>query len=187
MHPYFIVTFAAVIFLLGVVWVIVRENRRQKERHLREFGEQYGRIFDHMYSHEELQRISASSRKMDGKKEGYLDDITWNDLEMDVIFGRINQTLTTAGEEYLYRLLRLPKMSSKELEHLGELTNFFQSHKKEREKMQLALVLVGKDNRCSLGDAVSSLENAPVIGWISHGLLAGALLAALLLLPVLHL
>ena len=88
MHPYFIVTFAAVIFLLGVVWVIVRENRRQKERHLREFGEQYGRIFDHMYSHEELQRISASSRKMDGKKEGYLDDITWNDLEMDVIFGR---------------------------------------------------------------------------------------------------
>ena len=51
MHPYFIVTFAAVIFLLGVVWVIVRENRRQKERHLREFGEQYGRIFDHMYSH----------------------------------------------------------------------------------------------------------------------------------------
>mgnify|MGYP007076742576 FL=1 len=48
--------------------------------------------------------------------------------------------------------MRLPKMSSKELEHLGELTNLFQSHKKEREKMQLALVLVGKDNRCSLGD-----------------------------------
>ena len=71
---------------------------------------------------------------MDGKKEGYLDDITWNDLEMDVIFGRINQTLTTAGEEYLYRLLRLPKMSSKELEHLGELTNFFQSHKKNVKK-----------------------------------------------------
>ena len=104
MHPYFIVTFVAVIFLLGAAWVIVRENRRQKERHLREFGERYGRLFDHVYSHEELQRISASSRKIDGKKEGYLDDITWNDLDMDMIFGRINQTLTTAGEEYLYRL-----------------------------------------------------------------------------------
>ena len=31
---------------------------------------------------------------------------------------------------------------------------------------------------------MSSLENAPMIGRISHGLLAGALLAALLLLPV---
>ena len=59
MHPYFIVTFVAVIFLLGAAWVIVRENRRQKERHLREFGERYGRLFDHVYSHEELQRISA--------------------------------------------------------------------------------------------------------------------------------
>ena len=31
-----------------------------------------------------------------------IDELTWNDLEMDTVFKRINYTKTTLGESYLY-------------------------------------------------------------------------------------
>lgn len=36
-----------------------------------------------------------------------IDDITWNDLNLDAVFGQINTTLTSVGEEYLYSSMRL--------------------------------------------------------------------------------
>ena len=35
------------------------------------------------------------------KEENGLDDITWNDLDMDTVFGRINTCVSWAGEQYL--------------------------------------------------------------------------------------
>ena len=37
-----------------------------------------------------------------------IDDITWNDLDMDYIYMIINNTGSSIGEEYLYSLLRKP-------------------------------------------------------------------------------
>lgn len=35
----------------------------------------------------------------------WIDDTTWDDLEMDLIFKRINACCSSVGEEYLYHLL----------------------------------------------------------------------------------
>ena len=35
------------------------------------------------------------------KQAFYIDDITWNDLDMNNVFQRINNTCSTVGEEYL--------------------------------------------------------------------------------------
>ena len=40
--------------------------------------------------------------------ENSIDDITWNDLGMDDIFRMMNNTNSSAGQEYLYRMLRQP-------------------------------------------------------------------------------
>ena len=37
--------------------------------------------------------------------ENDIDDITWNDLEMDMVYEKLNHTRTSVGEEYLYALL----------------------------------------------------------------------------------
>ena len=38
----------------------------------------------------------------------YVDDTTWNDLDMDKVYRRINACQCTAGEQYLYYMLRRP-------------------------------------------------------------------------------
>lgn len=38
----------------------------------------------------------------------YIDDTTWNDLDMDAVFKRINRGTSAAGEQYLYYMLRRP-------------------------------------------------------------------------------
>ena len=65
------------------------------------------------------------------KKESDIDDITWNDLEMDQIFMLLNHTRTSAGEEYLYHLLRSPLYQEEELDYLIVF------EKKSEERVQL--------------------------------------------------
>jgi hypothetical protein len=40
--------------------------------------------------------------------DGAMDDVTWNDLEMDAVFRTMNATRSTPGEETLYAMLRQP-------------------------------------------------------------------------------
>ena len=43
---------------------------------------------------------------LQGKKEGeYLDDLTWSDTGMEDVFLQMDNCLSSAGEEYLYRQL----------------------------------------------------------------------------------
>lgn len=183
MHPYLIVITATVVFLFVVIWLIYSENQRQRNRNLEKFRERFGTSVEAEHSTEDMERIARASRQRQGQSQGYVDDITWSDLEMDTIFSRINQTLSTPGEEYLYGILRSPKRSKDELTHLDELADFFLRERDHREAMQLALTTVGKDRRFSLGDVVAALQDAPEIQVGTHWGLAIALLAALASLP----
>jgi len=46
-----------------------------------------------------------------------LDDVTWNDLEMDQVYYKLNRTYTLPGEEVLYQWLRQPTTKEEELDH----------------------------------------------------------------------
>lgn len=73
-----------------------------------------------------------------------IDDITWNDLEMDLIFSRICNCSSFAGEQILYsRLHHLPKEVLL-LEVLEKRVNYFENHPVEREELQLLLNRLGK-------------------------------------------
>jgi len=85
--------------------------------------------------------------KINNSNEPYIDNITWNDLEMDKVFNRINNTISTAGEEYLYSLLRRPVFIGSELKERSRLLDFFLKEKNVREKVQFVLARLGK-RRC---------------------------------------
>lgn len=61
------------------------------------------------------------------KKTGNFDieDITWNDLDMDRIFIQINQTFSSPGEDVLYNMLRRPVFNKEKLEEREKLIHFF--------------------------------------------------------------
>jgi len=42
-----------------------------------------------------------------------IDDVTWNDLDMDRVFRRINRGVSVSGEQLLYHMLRTPALDEK--------------------------------------------------------------------------
>ena len=73
-----------------------------------------------------------------------VDDRTWTDLDMDLIYGRLNQTLTIPGEQVLYALLRTPVFSHKTLEERGRIINDYVKDPNIREIVQVTLSKLGK-------------------------------------------
>jgi DNA mismatch repair ATPase MutS len=53
--------------------------------------------------------------------ESSVDDITWDDLNMDKVYTKMNYTLTTPGEEYLYNWLRNPLDNDASIEQRKKL------------------------------------------------------------------
>ncbi len=51
-----------------------------------------------------------------------IDDISWNDLDMDAVFDRINSSRTSAGDDYLkYILKNIPL--SRDKDDMGHITD----------------------------------------------------------------
>ncbi len=85
-----------------------------------------------------------------------VDDITWNDLEMDTVYHRINACLTTPGEEALYARLRsLPGGEAGWEDALAALDN----NPALRQKIQALLVQLGKDSENGLPELMRTPDD----------------------------
>jgi DNA mismatch repair ATPase MutS len=70
-------------------------------------------------------------------KENSIDDMTWNDLNMNEIYCRISSnTISNIGEEYLYYMLHALDYESKSLEHKNRLIEFFDKNEEVRVEVQ---------------------------------------------------
>ena len=108
-----------------------------------------------------------------------VDDITWNDLGMDDVFKKINQTYSSAGEEILYYMLRSPQFSEDKLKHLEEVITYFSTHTDERVSLQLQFKDLGYTGRFSMYDYLEHLdilgERNNIKQWITNALYIPAL------------
>lgn len=105
-------------------------------------------------------------------ESGYIDDITWDDLEMDDVFLRINHTDSFAGEQILYHKLHEVGRSDFKLqsnsegvnkdtnESIEEKIQFVTENPQIREKMETNLFAVGKTKNDY--HMVSFLKNADI-------------------------
>ena len=184
MNPYLQVILWAVgivvLFIVMMAWNNHKWKKTQKNRIKRIFG----KIPEREYSPDDLERISHYFRRKENG-EFYIDDITWNDLDMDRIFIQINQTFSSPGEDILYNILRRPVFNEEILEEREKLIHFFDTHEKERTDLQLILASIGKTRLGSLADTVLALNDAPVINIKIHILMLVALLVSIfVLLPL---
>ena len=128
------------------LWVI-GENKARRNFARKRFQESFGTILQKEYTYEELDHISQFFYQRE--KEGfYIDDITWNDLEMERIFVQMNQSASAVGSEVLYDLLRKPVFEKQELQNRQSLMEFFTSHEKERVNLQMLLSGIKKPGEC---------------------------------------
>ena len=76
-------------------------------------------------------------------------------------------------------MMRIPLFSEKELKKRDELVEFFRTHEREREQMQILLSAIGKTRFGSLSDTILALEAAPEVSTGLHRVMFLALVLSL--------
>lgn len=162
------------IFLL-LSW-IVKQHRLKKIRRRMQYY--YGKWRETSYSDEVLSVIKAYS----SKKETMIDDITWNDLNLDGVFQKLNHTWSFAGEDYLYYLLRVPTSEQMDWDKQERLIAWYQEHEKERSEMQMIFAGIGKYHGASIYEYIRSSiarnTSVPPIHYLCLFALIGSIAAA---------
>lgn len=115
------------------------------------------------------------------KTEYSIDDITWNDLNMEAVFEKMNHTRTSAGEEVLYHILRSPQFSEEELERREKVIQSIQEQEELRYDLEAALYDIGKTDSISVYEFLSETRKLhPIKRWY-HVIAALSLIAAVVL------
>lgn len=144
---------------LFFVFLFIREAIQAKKREKAFFLSLYDiskKVPQKEYSSERYERMGSFYERH--RSPGQVDDITWNDLNMDEIFKRMNYTFSASGEEYLYYTLRNTQTTENELEHLEKVILFFKEHSEERVKLQYQMNRLGHTGKFSLYDYLENLD-----------------------------
>lgn len=146
----------AVIVVGVLVYQVVTSNSRRNKRFMSSIINSWGNLPKREYDYGELEHI-AKYFEATKKEEFTIDDITWNDLDMDSVFCMMNQCRSSSGDDYLYKLLRTPLTSKKELEERNRIISFFQRNEKTRIAYQMELSKVGHSKKFALIDYVNNI------------------------------
>lgn len=166
-----IVVFA--IFIYNSIVFRKRERQKLRER----IRKNWGRVPEREYEYEEFRKITYYFEN--NKKENFfIDDITWNDLDMDSIFMLFNNTYSSVGEEYLYKTLRIPEFDKKELLKREKLITYFQENEEEVFKLQEIFARLGRTKSISLSEFIHRLNDVEKHGNLKHVIMDVFFLAA---------
>lgn len=173
-----ITIFTIALFILGAGAWMLWDRRRQRQWFLAKLRRMWGSVTDREYSTEELESISHYARRH--RNDRFLiDDITWNDLSMDQMFVNMNTTVSSCGEDVLYAMLRLPEFDEEVLKERNRLIEYFRTHQKERENVQMLVREVRKISSMSLSDYIFVLKDVEQKGVAKYVLLACLTLAGI--------
>lgn len=127
---------AAIFIVLFIVGRVV--SRRRTKLYM---GELWGMESDREYAAGEFEKIKRDAAFLNGGEAFTVDDITWNDLEMDRVFAAVNHTLTGAGDAHLYNMLRMARGAN---EKSAAKVGWMQDNPTKRERLAEALYACGR-------------------------------------------
>ena len=148
------------IAMAGLVFMFILKEafgyKKSEKNFIEKLYKEYGVLPPKEYKPGQLEIISHYFEK---HKDGFwIDEITWNDLNLDEVFKRLNYTYSAAGEEYLYYVLRKPCMEETELLKREKIIDFFYSHPDERVAFQLIYSKLGRTGKYSIYDYLDYLD-----------------------------
>ena len=163
----YIVFFAAVgVFILFVFVKGTLDRRREEKKFITSLYQDYGVLPKREYDSDRMKKIAGFYQRH--PEDGQIDDITWNDLNLDEIYKKLNYTYSSAGEEYLYYLLRSPQLSGEVLKERETQIRFFYEHAEERVSLQKQFALLGFTGKFSIFDYLEHLDLLGKRGNLKH-------------------
>ena len=119
-----------------------------KEIYLRELRNRWGRRHNIYRDRSDIARLYSLTQ--DHKAGKSVDDSTWNDLDMDALFDRLDNNTTPIGRQYLYRQLRTYEPDEATLQLQYQVSTHFKSDQTLRETVQLNMWLLRSSNASSI-------------------------------------
>lgn len=152
----------------------------------RKLKDGFGKIPDPIYFSGDMEYIRAyhDFRKEKNMDDFLIDDLTWNDLDLDGVFKRINPGLSTAGEQYLYFMLRSPAIHRSVYDKRKHLIDLMAANSDDRLKVQIILSRLGRVRRADLSRAFCPSEHGS--GWLMIYLLLVLLVPVTVVLAAFH-
>lgn len=160
--------------IIIVILSVVYYNMKSKGKFIKSLNESFGHKpkdyledFDMTFlkNHYKIRKKNESSGES-------IDELTWNDLDMDTVFKRINYTKTSLGEAYLYYKLREISYNEDEWTSLEKLINLFTINEDLRNKVLLLLMKVGKLNDLNLTNFIYNPKFSKIPSYYKYPLLS---------------
>jgi len=140
--------------IAAVVALLIMSHIRRRgdlERGLRDsFGKQ-PKEAKHLPNGVETYRLYRAKNSDTAR---HIDGITWDDLDMDLVFGRINTCQTSVGEEYLYNCLHEPHFDQSHLLAREAFISTLKQNPEARLKIQMCLAGAGKLDFNGMADMI---------------------------------
>lgn len=173
--PYVIII--AIVLVALFLKSIYDEKNYTRKLYLK-MDREWGQVPQEEYSEAKYRSLQYYYEHLE-KNRGEIDQITWNDLDMDQIFMTMNNTGCAAGEEYLFAMLHRLCFSTEELAERNRLMEHFAKDKPARQALQEQFMRMGKERNISVYEYIHLLHllkresNAP--HYISFAFMCAAL------------
>lgn len=136
---YFLITIS--LYIIGeVLYLIYRLFRKNKN--LAFIHDNFGFVNNNDLSKDDLAFIKLQAKRKTSK----IDDITWNDLQLDELYQKVNSCQSRCGDVILYQQLRNPLTNQADLDKRQAMQDYFIAHPEQRKAIQSSLFDLG---RCS--------------------------------------
>lgn len=157
-------------FLLILIFFAIRVHfakKEETEKLRKRIKRSWGNVPNREYETKEFELIPFYYKKTKG--EGYtVDDITWNDLNMDNIYMLMNHSQTSIGDEYLYKMLRCPQENSDLLNENEVYINYFEENNDKAWDIQEKFARIGRTKNISLYEYINRLTEVKKGSNIAH-------------------
>lgn len=153
----YLILAAALLLLVFVFFLYGAWNDRKSRRwQAQKYRDRFGMPSDREYEAGETDSIPGYFlRHQDGF---FIDDITWNDLDLDLLFLRMNTAVSSAGQEYLYHMLRTPVFDEETLLRREAQIRCFSDRPEERVRLQMLYRQLGRTGKYSIYDYLDFLD-----------------------------
>lgn len=169
----------AVFVVVVMIVVYIDSSRKAKKRILAMLKKGWGNPPDKQYLFDEYENLTHYFYNC-ADKTNEINDTTWNDLDMDRVFKLINNTHSSVGQEYLYKMLRTPETKDTELNERDRLAKFYAKNQEKRISIQKVFINIGYASFVSLSDFIDMLVGLKPGSNMIHYLCRIAIIAAII-------
>ncbi len=109
----------------------------RKKKKLKYLRDQWGKPIE---KHRNLELIASYHNMLkSNSSDSFVDDKTWNDLNFDSVFSKMDRNISGIGQQYLYHLLHKYEGDENILKNRFGLVSYFKGKQELREKIQINL------------------------------------------------